>query len=343
MGRQFPEQYSSSLKKVLRGISMGQPNVVGSSDDHKVMYSGDYDLIETQNWTKDSVRGFQALVKRCGRLGTITDIKVGEVLEWQLLRDDKYDQALELHSLGQLWQSGIITETELKEAKHILKPHLTIRELADAKKELRYGVLRWTPSEVAVGVLKYRGRVFRLEDSMKSPGITKVDLVTWVDTKYVEVSNIILWASKGEFYADVPSVEKGLSEDILRYEEDGNWMKVVKRMYSIAKYKGLIQDQKDLLSILNSHLGAIYTVVSDLELLEEFKEATTAPKRKKELDLMRDRMAKLYFHEFDGATNPRQLLPDLKEVLNKETKKAMDEKKLYPLSPDYRLRRKLGT
>jgi hypothetical protein len=300
------------------------------------MYSGDYDLIEVQPLKKESVREFQALVKRIGRVGTITDIKVGEVPEWQLLRDDEYDQQAELKALGRLWQDKVVTSTEVRRAKSILKPHLGIRELAEARKELRYGVLRWTPKEVEEGVLNYRGRTFYLEDSFKSTGITKVDLVTWLETKYVEVSNIILWSHGGEFYADVPSLAKSLAEDILRFEEDGNWMKVAKRMYSIAKYKGLLNDQERLLQILNSHLGAIYTVVSDLELLREFPDAVQPVKRKKELDLMRDRMAKLYFHEFDDATDPRKLLPDLKEVLNKETKKMLDSLKLYPLSYDYR-------
>jgi len=339
MGRQFPSQFSTPVRKVLSAISIGKPHVVGSSDDHKVMYSGDYDLIEVHPLRKETAREFQAMIKKVGKLGTITDIKVGEVPEWQLLRSDDYDQKAELDALGRLWQEKVITSTEVRKAKNILKPHLTIRELAEARKELRYGVLRWTPKEVEEGVLKYRGRTFYLEESFKTTGITKVDLIAWIETKYVEVSNIFLWTHGGEFYADVPSLAKSLAEDILRFEEDGNWMKVAKRMYSIAKYKGLLNDQDKLLRILNSHLGAIYTVVSDLELLYEFPEAIQTSKRRKELDLMRDRMAKLYFHEFDGAADPRKLLPDLKEVLNKETKKMLDELKLYPLSTDYRLKR----
>ena len=339
MGRQFPSQFSTPVRKVLSAISIGKPHVVGSSDDHKVMYSGDYDLIEVHPLRKETAREFQAMIKKVGKLGTITDIKVGEVPEWQLLRSDDYDQKAELDALGRLWQEKVITSTEVRKAKNILKPHLTIRELAEARKELRYGVLRWTPKEVEEGVLKYRGRTFYLEESFKTTGITKVDLIAWIETKYVEVSNIFLWTHGGEFYADVPSLAKSLAEDILRFEEDGNWMKVAKRMYSIAKYKGLLNDQDKLLRILNSHLGAIYTVVSDLELLYEFPEAIQTSKRRKELDLMRDRMAKLYFHEFDGASDPRKLLPDLKEVLNKETKKMLDELKLYPLSHDYKLNR----
>jgi hypothetical protein len=152
----------------------------------------------------------------------------------------------------------------------------------------------------------------------------------------VEVSNIILWTHKGKPYADVPEVVKSIAEDLVRFEDDGMYMKVAKRMYSIAKFKGLKRDEEALLSVLNSQLGAIYTVVSDLELLDEFPQAITPSNKRVELDLMRDRMAKLFYGEFDDATNPKQLIPRLRVVLERETKKALGELKLLPLSKDYK-------
>ena len=171
---------------------------------------------------------------------------------------------------------------------------------------------------------------------MKSPGITKLDLVAWVKDKYVEVSNIVLWTHGGKPYADLPDLFQSLREDILLYEAEGRYMKVAKRMYSIAKAKGLVQDQKDLLEVLNSHLGALYSFVSDLEVLEEFPEAVTQERKRKELDLMRDRMAKLFYEEFDNATDPRKVMPRVKELLEEETRKALEERKLLPLSAHYR-------
>lgn len=336
MSRKFPEQFSTPVRKVLKAMSIGTPSLMGSSDDHKVMYSVDYDLAEMVPLGRSAVAQFRGLVKRAGKVGTITDIKVGEVPEWQMMRSAKYDRKAELEHLGRLWQAKVVTDEEVREAKKLLKEHMSPRELVEAKKELRFGVLRWTPAEVKAGVKKYRGRVFRLEEAMKTPGITKVDLVAWVKDRYVEVSNIVLWTHNGKPYADLPDLYQALGEDILYYEGEGKYMKVAKRMYSIAKAKGLVQDQEDLLSILNSHLGAVYTLVSDLELLDEFPDAVTAERKRKELDLMRDRMGKLFFGEFDGATDPRKLLPRLREMLEDETRKALEEKKLLPLSSSYK-------
>lgn len=333
--RKFPEQFSTPLRKVLKAVSLGEPHVMGSSDDYKVMYSGDYDLLETAPL---NVRGFKALVKRAKRVGTITDVKVGEVPEWQMLRGDEYNRKAELEHLGKLWQGKVVTDEEVRQAKKVLKEHMTPSELVEARKELRFGVLRWTPAEVASGIKKYRGRTFRLEEAMKTPGITKVDVVAWVKDKYVEVSNIVLWTHGRETYADLPELARSLGEDLLYYEAEGRFMKVAKRMYSLAKVKGYVQDQEDLLSILNSPLGAVYTVVGDLELLEEFPDAVTPARKREQLDGIRDRMAKLFFGEFEHATDPRKLLPRLRDVLEAETRKALEEKKLLPLSKAYKPR-----
>ena len=338
MEREFPSQFSSPLKKVLNAISIGTPQVLGSADDPKVMYSADYDLMNMVAFTTKSKSQFQQLVRDAGEVGKVTDIKCGEVAEWQLLQSRPYNQEKELKHASRLWQDGVITADELKYAKRLLKTHLTIEELFSARKELRFGVLRWTPAEIQEGVKKYRGRVFRLEEAMKSTGITKVDVIAWVETKYIEASSIILWTKNGVPYADLPELSQSIGEDILLFMHEGRFMKVAKRMYSVAKYKGLVADQQALLSILNSHLGAIYTVVSDLELLHEFPDETRKH-RQKEMDLLRDRFAKLYFDEFQGATPSLELLPRLKKVLEEEARKALELLQLLPLSPDYKPKR----
>jgi hypothetical protein len=333
--RKFPEQFSSEVRKVLKAVSIGDPHIMGSSDDHQIMYSGDYDLLEMVPLRRNAVAQFKSVIKRAKRVGTITDIKVGEVPEWQMLRG-KYDRKKEVDHLGRLWQAKVVTDAEVRRAQSLLKEHMTPRELVEARKELRFGVLRWTPQEVENGVKQYRGRTFRLDEAFKSPGITKVDVVAWVKDKYIEVSNIILWSHGSETYADLPEVIQSLGEDILYFEGEGRYMKVAKRMYSIAKFKGLLHDQDGLREVLNSHLGAIYTVVSDLELVKEFPQAVTKIRKNKMLDGMRDRMAKLYFPEFDGASDPRQLLPRLREVLEEETRKELSKRKLLPLSTEYK-------
>jgi len=333
--RPFPDQFSTPLRKVLKAVSIGPPNVVGSAGDHQVMYSADYDLMEEATLKSTSAKTFQALVKRTQKVATITDIKCGEVQAWNLLTG-KYDREAEVKHLGQLWQDGILTEGEVQEAKKLLKEHLTVPEKLRARKELRFGVLRWTPAEVYAGHKTFRKHTFYLEDAFKSTGITKVDAVAWVNDKYIEVSNIILWHDGKKQFAQTKPLKDALAEDILLYEDEENWVKVAKRMLSLAKERGNLTDEGELRRVLNSPLGAVYTVVSDLELMEEFPDAMTPARKRKELDQMRDRMAKLYFPDFDHASNPRALLPKLKDLLQEETKHQLEVGRLLPVRKDYR-------
>ena len=346
MDRDFPEQYSSDLLKVLKGISLGTPMVVGSSADSRIMYSADYDLMEEVILRRNSVSIFQKKIKKIQRIGKIVDTKIGEISEWNLLKKPfikngnvkNYNQGDELEHLSALWSAKIITHDEFMIAQDLLKPHLTAVEFLAAKKELRFGVLRWTPKEIYQGYKELRDKnIIYLHDAFKSKGITKIDVIVWLKSKYVEVSNIILWtSSSGKYYAYIPALKKALAENILEFEAEGNYVKVAKRMFSLAKqYKDSSIVDK-LTEILNSPLGKLYMVTADMEVLDEFPNAVKKYKRK-ELDLLKDEFAKLFFPQLKHAIPDLKILTKMKEVLQSETKKALEAANLLPVPRDYQI------
>jgi hypothetical protein len=73
-----------------------------------------------------------------------------------------------------------------------------------------------------------------------------------------------------------------------------------------------------------------------MEVLEEFPKAVSKHKRK-QLNLLKDDFAKLFFPELKGAVPDLKLLPKLKEVLQSEMKKALDLKHLLPIPRDYQI------
>jgi len=343
MSREFPAQYSSGLRKVLRTISIGTPHIMGSSAEHTIMYSADFDLLETVPYKLSSISMFQKKIRNIQKVGKIVDIKCGEITEWNLLKKPhikthvkNYDQKSELEHLNSLWQKKIITDKEYEMAKVLLKPSLTIPEFLFARKELRFGLLRWTVREVMDGYKQFRDIHITLGEAMKSKGITKIDVVAWVKTKYIEFSNIIIWTKKGKPYAYIPVIKQALAEDIRMYEADGNYVKVAKRMLNLAIKLGNATDVEKLTSILNSPLGKLYMVTSDLEVLHEYPDAV-APKKRKELDYMRDDFAKLFYPELVSATPSLALLPKLKEVLQKNMKITLKDNGLLPIHRDYSL------
>jgi hypothetical protein len=345
MDRKFPEQYSSEVLKVLKSVSIGIPNVVGSSADPRVMYSADYDLIEDVELKRGSAKGFQRKIKKIQKIGKIVDTKIGEITEWNLLRKPYiqksnvkgYNQGEELKHLSALWSDKIITHDEFMLAQKLLKPHLTAIEFLEARRELRFGVLRWDLKEIADGYKELRNEtVIYLYDAFKTKGITKIDVIVWLKNKYVEFSNIILWTKNGRPYAYIPALKQSLAENMLEYESEGNYVKLAKRMLSLAKqYKDHTNIQK-LTEILNSPIGKLYLVCADMEVLQDFPKVVKANKRK-QLDLLRDDFAKLFFPELNYAVPDLKLLPKLKEVLQSEMKKALELKHLLPIPRDYRI------
>lgn len=336
--RQFPEQFSAPLRKLLDEVSFGPPDVMGSNGDHKVMYAADYDLLEfVPLHGKATVRAFQKKVARLASKVCVTDIKCGEVSDWNLLQGKTYDQKKEWDHLHRLWREKVITDKEMKMGMKVLKPTLTPADRVAARKLLRFGVLRWTPAEVAAGVKMNRlNKPVRLEDAMTSKGITKVDVLAWVKDRYVEVSNIILWTGRsGKPYAHIPELLQALREDIAYYVHDGNYFKAAKRMLSIAKNRKEVAQQEKLLAILNSPLGHISTVVSDLKVLKEFP-TCVAEKKREQLDALRDDMAKLYYPEFNASKSPAKLLPALEGKLQEEARKKLEEAGFLPLKGLYK-------
>jgi predicted nucleic acid-binding protein len=346
MERDFPEQYSSDLLKILKGVSIGTPTVVGSSADPKIMYSADYDLMEDPVLRNDSAKTFQKKIKQIQKIGNIVDIKIGEISDWNLLTKPyiqnghvkDYDQTKELEHLASLWSSKIITSSEYKTAKKLLKSHLNSVEFLKARKELRFGILRWDLKEISKGYKELRDKsIIYLYDAFKTKGITKIDIVTWLKNKYVEISNIIIWTnSSGKPYAHIPSIKQSLAENILEFEAEGNYVKVAKRMLSLAKQFKNHTDREKLTEILNSPLGKLYLVSADIEVLKEFPSAVSKYKRK-ELDLLKDEFAKLFFPELNKAVPNLKLLPKMKEVLQREMKKALELKHLLPITRDYQI------
>ena len=180
------------MEEIVELISIDNPILVGSSADPKIKYSADYDYIEKVQYSSKNIDIFVDNIDKLGDL--IEDIKIGEIPEWNLMKDYTYSQDKELDNLDLLHDNKIITEEEYKNAKKMLKEYLTPLEIIKTRKELRFGLLRWTPEEIKKRTKILRNKqIIKLETALKSFGITKLDVIALVDDKYTEFSNIIFW------------------------------------------------------------------------------------------------------------------------------------------------------
>jgi hypothetical protein len=262
------------------------------------------------------------------------DIKIGEIPEWNLMKNG-FNLQEERKHLDELFKEKIISKQEYSNGTKLLE-NLTPLKSIQARKQLRFGILRWTPKDVLKGHLKLRNKkVISLYEAFETSGITKVDVISWSNNKYNEFSNIILWNN----YTKQQNPIESIRENIVEYLHDKNYLKVLKRIFSLSK---LLEDsvtEEKCISILNSEIGYLYTIVADLEVLAEMKKIVSKIEKKNieyEMQTLTDRVAKAYF---DGNKRPKRasfsLLPKLYSILQYETYKIMKQESLLPVKNIY--------
>jgi len=328
-------EFSNVLYKLLEKVSIGQPNVIGSASDQQILYVADYDMLEKVVLNPTTLAKFKNIVKSLA--SQITDIKIGAIEKWNLLTSKRYSQKKELKHLDKLWNDQIVTQEEYNHMRSLLKSRLNKVEFLRAQKEGRFGLLRWTPQEVALGqkVLRDNNEI-RLEDACRTNSITKIDAVLWFRNKYVEVSNNIMWAPSVNKppYAKLESYKVSVQNSLRLYLDDGNYMKAAKRLLLLSRHLNLDSDTQKLLDIFNGPVGRLYMIMSNLETLKNFPDQVSAKNKKYELDFLIDYYNHLYFKQFHGKPDLDNI-PKMEEILQENVNLLMRKSKLLPVKRKY--------
>lgn len=86
-------------------------------------------------------------------------------------------------------------------------------------------------------------------------------------------------------------------ESIIAYQAEGNYFKVLKRLFALAKLNHSTSELKSLNSVLNSDLGRLYHIVGDMDtlltLFQEYKRVPIALIRF-EIDQFIQRLSTIY-------------------------------------------------
>jgi len=325
----FPEDIST----ILDALSLdGKPvRVIGTMSLRSQLYAADYDTNQTVslNYKTDeqavrwAVRRFREMVKRLGTMRGlyIGDIKGGEVEAWKVIPDSAtvrdgrvvgYDADKARDAVRRLHEEGAITEDEKLTALKMLVSTPSVAQFMEIRDVVRFHVVRWTPAEVARGYVVLRtGDRYTLEDAFKSPGLTKVDVVAFVGgSRYADFSCIYTLKNRGKVLNPAPPDD--IKMNVLALYTQGNFFKMAKRMFSMARRANDHKRIADFTVMMNSDLGRIYTVVADIELLltllEERKGDTD--RIRYEADQMRARLGNVSM----GAASQPELLRLLKRA-----------------------------
>jgi hypothetical protein len=300
----YPYGYSQEVVNIIKKITFSKGDnsyfvINGSAGITSQMYYGDYDIMETvdetifkmKNLTFDTyinllVERFQNIIKRLlsMELVYIGDIKCGEIPEWNVSS---------VSGLTKLLNNKIITEEEYNIAVKELKCETCSRSR-------RFGVIRWKPEDILKGYKILRdGRKYTLADGIKSSsGMTKLDVITYIHSKFTEISVIYRFKyGEKEFAVSKKDIKDLIYETGMLNYMEGKFFKVIKRMFSLARIDNDDKQLAKLTTVLNSDLGRLYSVISDLNtILYVLENVKSIPKKRlnREIQEFRSRLANVY-------------------------------------------------
>lgn len=146
----------------------------------------------------------------------------------------------------------------------------------------------------------------------------KIDVVLWSENKFIE-SSVNYWFSLEN---KKPEIEKKeFKEAIKQLKKEGNYYKVLKKIYSLEVLKENKMDKiliNNLINIFNSDLGKIYKDINNIDAIEKVKEYYgDEPLTKKRIELN--------LNEIKYYENYKQLYNKNKKYLNEEAKKLYNK------------------
>ena len=346
--RSFPEHYPDDVVKVLKAMSFTNGEsleILGSSSLRSQQYAGDYDgyeIVRVSPPLKSALERlanrFQEMIRalKAMRDVYIGDIKAGAIDEWRVLPKTAgvkkgkvvgYDPSAVRRKIHTLLDAKIISNDEALNALQYALPKPTPVQMLRLKGACKFHIARWTTAEVLRGFkLLPDGRRFTLADAFQSPGITKLDTIALVENhKYAEFSVIYQFVVSGKVLnKETINPTQSIQENILMYEAEGNPFKVLKRKLSLAKAKKQTATAQRLTEILNSDLGRLYLVLSDISTLIALLRSASPPLEKVrfEIDQFRGRLTKIYSAEA-YLKSEKALLEDLRKVSQRQTRESI--------------------
>lgn len=170
--------------------------------------------------------------------------------------------------------------------------------------------IRWKPNDILNGSKDG----VSLEEAIQMDAMTKLDIIAWINDKYVEMSIIYEFKNGNETLNKTQrDVIQSITEDIKELLSEGQYFKALKRKFSIAAIKRKKDSLIKLNKILNSDLGRLYLIVGDMKtliFLYENKDKIPKDRVNHELEQIRVRMG---------------FLSSLPEVNNQNTLKKIEK------------------
>jgi hypothetical protein len=212
-----------------------------------------------------------------------------------------------------LYSEGIIDKDMYTDGKRRIKPRLSKYDLLTVARDFRPNIIRWTPRDVLLGYKKLvDGRKFTLKEAFTSPVITKLDVISWVqNNRFTDFSVIYQFKfNDTALNATISNIEEAISSNILMLHHEGNYFKMAKRMFSLAKFRNELPKLEKLSNLFNGDIGRLYMIYGDIGTLESLFEHPNIPYKRidVEVDQFKGRLSNI---SLKGYLNKEKYIFDL--------------------------------
>ena len=126
--------------------------------------------------------------------------------------------------------------------------------------------LRWTYEEIK----RRENNGITFDDAIKQKSIIKMDIVTLLNGRFIEITEVYNIYIDGESNSDysIDNVRKELTDDMKKMIKEGNLMKALKRKYSLLNLDNKNKAVREkLIDYFNSPIGLLNRSKSDLETM----------------------------------------------------------------------------
>lgn len=332
--------FSKELDKILELVSFNKKNtdVLGSFQLRSQLYFSDVDIFENNvkmpvNKIKNE---FQNKIRKMLKDSTyyLADIKCGIAEELRVINENLYVKNSKVYFYNR--EASLKKIENLK--KHIpksiyggLKSLLVKKpnenQINKIKKNLRFHVLRWTPSEILKGEkVLMNGKKMKFVHALKTDGLFKMDFYKFMrDSNFMELSIIYdVRNNKGQKLNNIQyDTKQTLLNDIQKYKEEEQYFKVLKRKFSLMRYEQLYEKKDNkkkiviLSKVLNSNLGQLYQAKSLLDnllfLIENF-DSLEKERINKSIDNIISKLSFISLKKF--LKEEEDIIDELKMMLN---------------------------
>ena len=132
--------------------------------------------------------------------------------------------------------------------------------------EFRGKPLRWDYEAIK----KRENNGITFEQALKMKSIIKMDVITLMNGRFIEITEVYNIFIDGESNFDYTkeNVRKELTDDMLKQIQEGNFMKALKRRYSLLNLDNKNKAEREkLIDYFNSPIGLLNRSKSDLETM----------------------------------------------------------------------------